>query len=319
MKHFFTFIFLLSSANYIQAQCTDLFFSEYVEGWSNNKALEIYNPTPNAIDLAAYSISRYSNGLTSPSTTQLEGIILPCSTFVVGLDKRDEDGVDYDAPMWDGLYTYTDSITGEEVTIYDENDDLQSKIDLFVNPDYNTGPTSLYFNGNDAVTLEILGSIFPLDLIGKVGEDPGAAWTDNDGNYWTKDHTLKRKASILMGVSENPSVFDPTLEWDSLPANTFINLGTHECDCNCTVNSNIVEYDANFSLYPNPTTQSTVKINNDVEISQITIYNALSQIMIEEKIDNLKEVEINLPSKKGVYFIVLKDSKTIKTKSVIFK
>ena len=36
----------------------DLFFSEYVEGWANNKALEIYNPTPNTIDLSNYSISR---------------------------------------------------------------------------------------------------------------------------------------------------------------------------------------------------------------------------------------------------------------------
>jgi predicted extracellular nuclease len=31
----------------------DLFFSEYIEGSSNNKALEIYNGTGAAIDLAA--------------------------------------------------------------------------------------------------------------------------------------------------------------------------------------------------------------------------------------------------------------------------
>ena len=75
MKHFFTFIFFFLSINFIQAQCTDLFFSEYIEGWSNNKALEIYNPTNQEVDLSAYSISRYSNGGTSPSTTQLSGII----------------------------------------------------------------------------------------------------------------------------------------------------------------------------------------------------------------------------------------------------
>ena len=82
----------------------------------------------------------------------------------------------------------------------------------------------MYFNGNDAVTLEILGAGIVVDLIGKVKEDPGASWSDSDGNYWTKDHTLRRKGDILSGVNLNPALFDPTLEWDSLPANTSMDL-----------------------------------------------------------------------------------------------
>ncbi|MEZ5197478.1 MAG: hypothetical protein R2764_14105 [Bacteroidales bacterium] len=35
----------------ISAQ-TDLFFSEYIEGSGNNKGVEIYNPTDQAIDLS---------------------------------------------------------------------------------------------------------------------------------------------------------------------------------------------------------------------------------------------------------------------------
>ena len=127
----------------IQAQCSDLFFSEYVEGWSNNKALEIYNPTANSIDLSAYSITRYSNGADGTNgqivPQQLCVTIGPYSTFVIGLDKRDPNGTGYDAPMWDGYYTYTDSITGEEVTTYDPNDDLQSKIDFWANGVYYSG------------------------------------------------------------------------------------------------------------------------------------------------------------------------------------
>jgi uncharacterized protein len=45
----------------------DVFFSEYVEGSSNNKAIEIYNPTAAAIDLSAYSIKLYANGATTAS------------------------------------------------------------------------------------------------------------------------------------------------------------------------------------------------------------------------------------------------------------
>ena len=32
--------------------CTELFISEYVEGSSNNKAIEIYNPTGVAVNLS---------------------------------------------------------------------------------------------------------------------------------------------------------------------------------------------------------------------------------------------------------------------------
>lgn len=35
------------------AQPTDLIISEYVEGSSSNKAIEIYNPTSSAIDMSA--------------------------------------------------------------------------------------------------------------------------------------------------------------------------------------------------------------------------------------------------------------------------
>ena len=64
MKHFITLLLITICFNFSQAQCTDLFISEYVEGWSNNKALEIYNPTNLAIDLSSYSVSRYTNGAT---------------------------------------------------------------------------------------------------------------------------------------------------------------------------------------------------------------------------------------------------------------
>ena len=49
---------------------TELFISEYVEGSSNNKALEIYNGTGAAVDLAAdgYSVQLYSNGTTTPAS-----------------------------------------------------------------------------------------------------------------------------------------------------------------------------------------------------------------------------------------------------------
>jgi len=66
------------------APCTDLFISEYLEGSSNNKAIEIYNPTASAINLGDYDIVIYSNGSSSVSNTvSLSGTINPYSTYVV--------------------------------------------------------------------------------------------------------------------------------------------------------------------------------------------------------------------------------------------
>ena len=52
---------LLTLSSFAQ-DCTKIFISEYVEGWSNNKALEIYNPTATAVNLSEYFVARYSNG-----------------------------------------------------------------------------------------------------------------------------------------------------------------------------------------------------------------------------------------------------------------
>ena len=326
MKHFFTLIITFLSINFLQSQCDELFISEYVEGWSNNKAIEIYNPTANAIDLSGYSLSRYANGGQTPSSTQLEGTIEPYSTFVVGLDKRNPDGVEFEAPMWDGYFTFTDSITGEDVTIYTEEDDLQSKIDLFINPIYYTGtdpneaianPSTMYFNGNDAVTLEPIGA-YPVDIFGKVNFDPGVAWVDNDGNYWTKDHTLIRKSSITGGETD-PFIdfFDPTLEWDSLPANTFVNLGSHECECN--PESKLLEMSNQFITYPNPTSQSVINIINNHEIQNVKVINHLGQVITNKAINNRLETHIELPNQKGIYIISVKDNFNTSNQSVVRK
>ena len=63
---------------------TELFFSEYIEGTSNNKALEIYNGTGAAINLSGYNIKMYSNGGTSASVTiNLTGTVASGDVFVV--------------------------------------------------------------------------------------------------------------------------------------------------------------------------------------------------------------------------------------------
>lgn len=48
---------------------TDLFISEYLEGSSNNKYIEIFNGTGASVDLSAYSLKQYNGGATTPTYT----------------------------------------------------------------------------------------------------------------------------------------------------------------------------------------------------------------------------------------------------------
>jgi hypothetical protein len=64
--------------------CEEIFISEYVEGNSNNKAIELYNPSPVAIDLTGYHMETWNNGSSEPTNTQeLSGTIEPNGVFVI--------------------------------------------------------------------------------------------------------------------------------------------------------------------------------------------------------------------------------------------
>lgn len=84
------FKLLLLSALMAPAVQAEPFFSEYVEGSSNNKALEIYNPDATPIDLSAYSIKMFFNGsMLSSRSVSLNGTLQPGKTFVVVDAKAD--------------------------------------------------------------------------------------------------------------------------------------------------------------------------------------------------------------------------------------
>ncbi|MEZ4372576.1 MAG: hypothetical protein R3B07_17250 [Polyangiaceae bacterium] len=81
-------------------------------------------------------------------------------------------------------------------------------------------------SGNDAVELACNG--VTLDLIGKIGVDPGSGWSG--GGISTNDQTLWRKCSVTSG---NPNGFtDPSIEWQAPTGGAgldFSNFGMTSC------------------------------------------------------------------------------------------
>lgn len=170
---------------------TDLFISEYIDGASNNKAIEIFNGTGAPIDLESgtYLVQIFANGSVSPtSTITLTGVVPSGEVFVVSHSSAEPE-------VW-------------------AVSDQQS--------------TGLNFNGNDAVALRIGASGAVIDLIGQIGVDPGAAgW--GSGEQITNDRTLVRKSTIDRGRAVNDP-FDPALEWNVFSFNTTLHLGSHTFD-----------------------------------------------------------------------------------------
>lgn len=116
---------------------TELFISEYIEGTSFNKAIEIYNGTGANIDLAAggYNIQMYFNGaVTAQLTINLVGTVVSGDVFVL---------------------TQT---TANAV--------------LLAQADQTNG--SSWYNGDDTVVLRRGTTI--IDAIGQAGFDPGTEW-----------------------------------------------------------------------------------------------------------------------------------------------
>ncbi len=263
-------LLLLTCASFAlaaQAQtqdCSELFISEYVVGSGNNRALELYNPTNAPIDLAGYNVGRFRDGAGTPmllneETGMLTGSIPAYGTYVIVVDKRNPNGTGFEAPVDDALLDVGD---------------------VFVNPVYVQSNSPFYFNGDDAVPL-IKGASTLIDIVGRIGEDPGTAWADENGTWWTVDKTLIRKSTVLKGDTDGLDAFLPELEWDSLPENTFTNLGWHDCACSSL--SVRDQEPAKMNVFPNPSADKVLMISANKDIASIEVYDIIGRQAEEVK------------------------------------
>lgn len=337
--------------------CGEIFISEYVEGYGNNRALELYNPTNSRIDLSQYSVGRFSNGATQFTGIQIPvgNFIDPNSSFVIVLDKRDSVATGLETPIWNGYQLWDTCI--DRVTMlpildndgnivfcvqYDANGlhlygteyhdflDLEGRADVYLCPVYEDN-NAMYFNGNDAValikgtTVNSSGSNI-IDVVGVIGENPETTisqpcWVDATGRYLTLNKTLVRKKEVKKGTGAVVFARRDTFrykDWTVLSNNTFSELGGHTCDC---FTSDVIEqHNAEVKVFPNPVRESFT-FEMDVEIADWQITDLLGRTIIYQKnATKSRSVSLNISHlPKGVYTLVLTDKDAVRHSGKLIK
>lgn len=138
-----------------------LLISNYIEGSSSNKALEVYNAGGNTVDLETVMMYRYNNGSLTPT-----------------------DSLFFD---WPGG---SKTLASGEVFII-----ANPSANAAILAAADTTHTMTFYNGDDALELRESGAV--VDRIGEIGVDPGSGWPVGTGA--TNNFTLIRKYDVCYG------------------------------------------------------------------------------------------------------------------------
>ena len=128
---------------YTPTACGDLFFSEYAEGSSNHKYIEIYNPTANSVSLSGYTVYLSGNGGSFTNSFTSNATIASGDVYFISNSSLD---------------SATQSMADTSLSY----------------------PSIVHFNGDDALIL--VNGTDTIDVIGTPGVDPGSSWTVGSGS-----------------------------------------------------------------------------------------------------------------------------------------
>lgn len=173
----------------------DLFFSEYAEGSSSNKYVEIYNGTGAEVDLSTYSVQGTNNGTAwgdgGERDLSLTGMLADGDVYILAADQADP-----------AILALADTALAYE--------------------------SPMHHNGDDGIALLKDGVI--IDQIGVELDDPGTAWDVAGVTNATQNHTLVRKDDVNNGSTDWVAASGTSTEdseWIVYPEDTWSYLGLH--------------------------------------------------------------------------------------------
>ncbi len=169
---------------------TDLFISEYIEGSSNNKSIEIFNGTGEPVSLAPYAVKLAPNGGAWGTTLTTNRILANNDVFII-------------------------SNAGANATIQAVTDTIS---------------TVTYYNGNDAVGLFKNGLLIDTIGIQGVDPGATVCWPVAGVAGATLNHTIVRKPTVASPTTEwavSAGTNADDSQWLVYPIDTITYLGTH--------------------------------------------------------------------------------------------
>ena len=264
---------------FVQDLSQDLFFSEYSEGSSNNKYLEIYNPTDQTVDLSSYAIASVSNDPTIVgwheffNTFNTGATIAPGETYVWANSSSDQ------------TILNAVSISGETGTAF--------------------------FNGDDGYALAkgTSESYVILDIIGDFNGDPGNGWSVAGVADATKDKTLVRKSSVTQGNNDftaSAGTSPEDSEWIVYDQNTWTYIGTHTFS--------IFDFaDQIIKVYPNPVS-SNLNFSGLTSAVQVSVYDMTGRLHMQKEIKNTLDMS---SLKAGIYMVKIQNENGSKVFNVL--
>jgi hypothetical protein len=179
-----------------QLMAQGVFISEYIEGSSFNKALEVYNGTDATVNMNQYRLGVAFNGNANPTLYTFNHELAPGEVFVV-------------------------CNSGANAAILAEADVISNG---FAN-----------WNGDDFIGIyELSGpDTLLIDAIGILGIDPGVSWTVAGDVDATRDNTLIRKPTVTEGTADwalSAGTDANDSQWIIFPNNYSDDLGSHFVD-----------------------------------------------------------------------------------------
>ena len=219
----------------------DIFFSEYAEGSSNNKYLEIYNPTSETISLDGYAYPNVSNAPTTVgvhefwNTFETGATIAPGAVYIIAHGSADQ-------------------------TILDKANETHNFLS----------------NGDDGYALAkgTETDYTYIDFVGDFNGDPGSGWDVAGVTAATKDHTLVRKETVISGNTDwtaSAGTNADDSEWIVKDKDDWTDLGKHNEVVEPTVTS--VEFSSSdIRLYEDDVTvYAVLSITNSSATNATTV------------------------------------------------
>jgi len=234
-----SFISGVLTVNSPATDCSDLYISEYIEGSSNNKYLELYNPTNSNINLTGYSIENYNNGSnTVTSTIALSGAIASQGVFIIANTGASLAGITPDQTSGNISFNGNDAILLKNgATTIDSFGQIgvnpgiswpgacgSQNITLVRNPDVLIGD----YSATNAFTTDTEWTCYAEDTRSYLGSHISdcqctaapAIW---DGTAWSPNAPDSNTPAIIMG-DYNTSITTPGFVACSLTVNTMATL-----------------------------------------------------------------------------------------------